>query len=168
MQTDAPATPTAFEHESCSRCGGSGRYSWCQSHGDRCFKCGGRGWTFTKRGAVAAQVYADSLRIPAGDVEAGQKIRVEGIPGMLATKWHLVVSVERDGEMIRFATKTRRAGASEWDDANLVDDGYGCPATSATRVSWTNDERRAKIAVAVAYQETLTKKGEPRKTGRAA
>jgi hypothetical protein len=30
-------------HETCTRCGGSGEYSYCQSHGTRCFKCGGSG-----------------------------------------------------------------------------------------------------------------------------
>lgn len=27
--------------EECTRCGGSGRYSYCQMYGDRCFKCRG-------------------------------------------------------------------------------------------------------------------------------
>lgn len=30
--------------KTCSRCGGSGEYSFCQMHGTTCFKCGGSGY----------------------------------------------------------------------------------------------------------------------------
>jgi hypothetical protein len=44
-----------FELRACTRCGGSGRYSYCTMYGDRCFKCGGTGWIHT---AKAAKQYA--------------------------------------------------------------------------------------------------------------
>ncbi len=34
--------------KTCSRCGGSGRFSWNQRDGDMCFKCRGTGYTFPK------------------------------------------------------------------------------------------------------------------------
>ena len=42
-----------FESEPCSRCGGSGQYSYCQSYGTTCFRCKGLKETLTKRGTVA-------------------------------------------------------------------------------------------------------------------
>ena len=60
---------TLFENTSCSRCGGSGRYSYCQMYGDRCFKCGGSGVQLTKRGAEAQRYYRELLTVPARDVQ---------------------------------------------------------------------------------------------------
>jgi len=75
-----------FETESCSRCGGSGKYSWCQAHLDVCFKCGGRGIVLTKRGRVAQDFFRDSMLIPVSEVKAGdvvldlgKKIKVIGV-----------------------------------------------------------------------------------------
>ena len=34
--------------DTCSRCCGTGRYSYCQTHGDRCFQCGGFGQVMPK------------------------------------------------------------------------------------------------------------------------
>lgn len=46
------ATPTRLaalgHYEVCSRCGGCGRYSWCQQYGDRCFECAGSGKVLPK------------------------------------------------------------------------------------------------------------------------
>ncbi len=33
----------SINHQACTRCEGSGKYSWCQTYGDTCFKCGGSG-----------------------------------------------------------------------------------------------------------------------------
>ena len=42
-----------FEIETCTRCGGSGQFSSCATHGTRCFKCNGAGKSHTTRGAAA-------------------------------------------------------------------------------------------------------------------
>lgn len=58
----APTAPRAgLETVTCSRCCGSGNYSWCQRYGTTCFKCGGRKAVLTKRGAAAAALL-DRLR----------------------------------------------------------------------------------------------------------
>lgn len=49
-----------YETEVCGRCGGSGRYSYNQMDGDRCYGCGGSGNRLTKRGR-AAREYATSI-----------------------------------------------------------------------------------------------------------
>lgn len=52
--------------EVCGRCGGSGRYSWNQIDGDRCFGCGGSG---KKLARITAEVVAAALaRIEAGEL----------------------------------------------------------------------------------------------------
>lgn len=52
--------------ESCGRCGGSGRYSWNQIDGDRCFGCGGVGKRLAK---ITAAVVTEALaRIAAGEL----------------------------------------------------------------------------------------------------
>src|SRR5207249_1748734 len=48
--------PLFFESETCSRCGGSGHYSYCQRYGTTCFKCGGRTTVLTKRGEAAQRL----------------------------------------------------------------------------------------------------------------
>jgi hypothetical protein len=164
---------TAFETKPCTRCGGSGHYSYCQSHGTRCFGCNGRGWQFTKRGAAAYQMYSDSLHIPASDVVVGQKIRIPGVPGISGTVWMLVTGITADVHRsksggatewtetpaVRFSGQIRKFG-SDW--TNTEDYGYGLSADAPVRVEHTHDEKRAKIAAAVAYQEMLTKQGTPR------
>jgi len=65
-----------FESVSCTRCGGSGSYSYCSSYGTRCFKCGGSGKVYTKRAKVALE-YLRSLRIKptnASEVKVGDKV----------------------------------------------------------------------------------------------
>jgi len=44
---------TIFEKEVCGRCGGTGKYSYCQVHGTKCFGCAGAGEIVTKRGFAA-------------------------------------------------------------------------------------------------------------------
>jgi hypothetical protein len=54
-------TKIVFEMETCSRCGGTGRYSYNPFHGDVCFKCRGRKRTFTRNGAAARKAYNDAI-----------------------------------------------------------------------------------------------------------
>lgn len=175
MQTATPAAPeTAFETKPCSRCGGSGHYSYCYSHGTKCFGCGGRGWQYTKRGAEAQRFFADSLCVPASDVQPGMKIRIPGLAGIVGTKWLLVERIVADVHRskahdadewtetpaVQILGQARKSG-SDW--TNTEDYGYGVSADTLVRVEQTADEKRAKVAAALAYQETLTKTGTPRK-----
>ena len=51
-------TLTAWETEVCSRCGGTGNFSYCMSHGTKCFRCKGNKITLTKRGEAAQKAFA--------------------------------------------------------------------------------------------------------------
>jgi hypothetical protein len=97
-----------FATESCSRCGGSGQYSYCQMYGTRCFKCGGAGWQFTKRGkadyerwraAVDAITTKPVTELRVGDsAKASKDFRryypVKSIEGPTRGHWGRVVAGE--------------------------------------------------------------------------
>lgn len=63
--------------ETCGRCGGSGRYSWCQMYGDTCFGCQGTGLVYATgnpgtirseyRSAVSAQRTRPGYSLAVGD-----------------------------------------------------------------------------------------------------
>lgn len=70
---------TNFETQVCSRCNGSGSYSYCQDYGSKCFKCAGSGKTLTKRGA-AARAYLDTLCTkPATEIRVNDRVLAHGV-----------------------------------------------------------------------------------------
>ena len=84
-----------FETTECSRCGGSGRYSWNAIHGDRCYGCGGTGTVLTKAGAAAKAAYWAVARaeIPVTDLQVGDLIRVRPMGGEVT---RVVAAIEED------------------------------------------------------------------------
>ena len=52
----------------CSRCGGSGRYSYCQMYGDRCFGCNGSGKGLPRLSARLVKVVQEE--VAAGGLDA--------------------------------------------------------------------------------------------------
>lgn len=145
------ATATTLETTVCSRCGGSGQYSYCQMHGTRCFKCGGSGKTLTKRG-IAANAYLRSLRCkPAGEVVAGDKFRDDGIPGFIAPRWITVVAVEPD--------PTNPSNVMILDACGS----FQKARTSMVRIAQTAEQKAETLRQALAYQATLTQAGTVRK-----
>lgn len=142
-----------FEHAVCSRCGGSGEYSFNQIHGTRCYGCGGSGYKLTKRGR-AAQSYLDALRKkPVEDVKVGDLILFD----MFFQRAFLRVErIEPDtlnggGRLSLYAT---RKGES-WS--------FGSVPGWLVTLGFTADEKQAQRDLALAYQATLTKDGKPSK-----
>lgn len=160
---------TVFETETCSRCGGGGQYSYCQSYGTTCFKCHGTGKTLTVRGRVAAEFLRALRTKKAGEVQIGEYIHVPGTPGFAAPGWCKVEtiytkldggkSLQPDGTWKQYRghvlegvdKKGEAYGLHTFADADVV----MVAATKAQRLEW--------VAAAVAYQETLTKAGTVRK-----
>lgn len=157
-----------FESATCSRCGGSGSYSWCQMHGSRCFKCGGRGWVLTKRGAEAARYFRALLSKPAEQLVPGDKIRVDGFnAGSYSepTRWHEVEQVLVNQ---RSACGTAVNGVftpSRLDAIRIECKGISIETFPGQlqRVAHDAPEKQAKLKQALAYQDSLTKAGQPRK-----
>lgn len=137
-----------FEHDTCSRCGGTGHYSYNQMTGTRCFKCNGKGQTLTKRGD-AAQTFLNGLRTKLyKDVQVGDTVYVNGIGGFSAGSWLVITSVKEEGEHIMLQGEGHGLG------------GY---LNSTLRIKETPEQHTANIAAALAYQERLTKAGKERK-----
>ena len=80
--TTTSRTIDRFESQPCSRCGGSGSYSYTSEWGSTCFKCGfrkgepGTGYQLTKAGAAAREAWiaANTTTKPAADVQVGDVI----------------------------------------------------------------------------------------------
>ena len=70
-----------FEKQTCSRCGGSGHYSYNPTDGTVCFGCGGSGKKLTKAGANARKIYEEALSIPAKNVQPGMILMVRWMGG---------------------------------------------------------------------------------------
>ena len=49
-----------YHRETCSRCGGTGQYSYCSAYGTMCFKCNGSGNQISKIGSKTKQ-FAENL-----------------------------------------------------------------------------------------------------------
>lgn len=157
-----------FESETCSRCQGSGHYSFCQTYGTRCFKCAGAKIVLTKRG-LAAQDYLSQLQTVAiADLKIGQLIECTSFThgGQMYRYKAPVVSVEESSvshvvsivngvkqpivEYICIKTEHPKYGVS----------GLNTPKNGTMRY-WPNTSEN--VVKALAYQATLTKSGTVRK-----
>ena len=158
-----------FENETCSRCGGSGNYSYCQMYGTRCFKCHGSKVVLTKRGA-AAQAYLVQLQTMAlKDLKAGQIIECTGVSngGGLYRYKAPVVSVEPSDSVKHVSSSTNgvQNETVEYIHIKTEHPKYGAggmhtPQNGTIRV-WPNTAEN--IAKALAYQDSLTQSGTVRK-----
>lgn len=149
-------TRPLFEHITCARCGGSGKYSYNLMDGDRCYGCGGTGYTLTRRGR-AAQAYLDSLRVkPATAVQVGDLVEFEHFTGPWSAVRVIarVEAIEPDtvNGQGRFSLIATRAKTGERMVMHLV-------PKSEVRLGFTAAEKQALRDKALAYQATLTKSG---------
>ena len=153
-----------LERQTCGRCGGSGKYSYCQMYGDRCFGCQGRGEVLTKRGAAAAQYLIGLRSKPAGEVQVGDVIEVN----LGRTRWGNVLAVKPDTMNVRcFENGVEQPRASgllniETDKLSI----HGLAPASLVRVAQSKERELETLRMAVEYQGTLTKQGKPRKSAK--
>lgn len=152
---------TLFESEACSRCGGSGHYSYCQMYGTTCFKCAGRKIVLTKRGAEAQRYFTERCSKRAADLKPGDKVYYDGLFGKAG--WSEVIEV-RAGDAARDGGSVLPDGTVK--AAELIVETKLCKhhtsADAMFRVAQSKEDRAAKVAEALAYQETLTKSGKPK------
>jgi hypothetical protein len=155
-----------FEHETCSRCGGSGRYSYCQRYGSTCFKCSGNQQVLTKRGYAAQALYNRLLSKPASALQPGMKIRDIGVThgGDVFTAWYTIVAIKADNTLYNgqlredyIQIEMTRKGSEEL--TNLA-----CSLTSVYRVAATPQEKSAAADVCIAFERSLNKHGRTDKT----
>jgi len=70
-----------FDTKTCSRCGGSGHYSFNTLDGTVCYGCNGSGKQLTPAGKRARAAYETAMTIPARDVKAGMVIMSDELSG---------------------------------------------------------------------------------------
>jgi hypothetical protein len=141
-----------LESKTCGRCGGSGKFSWCQMHGDMCFGCNGDGVVLTKRGR-AAQVWLNAKkRKPLGEVVVGEWVLSEGVPGFSASLWVKIDTVEGEGNERKISGLDKKG------------ERHGFVGASMEMRMSLGKARNVELAKeALAFQETLTKTGTVRK-----
>jgi hypothetical protein len=188
---------THFETETCSRCQGSGNYSFCERYGTRCFKCAGAGKVLSKRGTVARAHFIELCTVKAESIQIGDKVHADGIThgGALYSYVGTVTAIEkRPGT--KTVTYTARPDGSFYVSGQIqFDDGRGASSWGTTEragTEGTTSERftqivltlsskygqsqsikesyrvyrsddKERLAVALAFQATLTKSGTARK-----
>ncbi len=135
----------AFESTECSRCLGSGRYSFNLMHGSMCYGCQGKGWKFTKRGRAAYDYFTSLLSKPIRDLQVGDLVR-----DTYDAKFRRVIeiTIREDG---KYHVQMNGLGYSGYDGDTVV------------RVGADAEQKQAAMEKAIAYQGTLTKAGTPRK-----
>jgi hypothetical protein len=142
-----------YETQTCTRCGGGGMYGPRSVYGGRCFKCGGTGATYTKRGAATREFARRILHTTVDGIRPGDKVFYQGFTAGTfnqPSRWVTVDEVSSDG--IQGHDKTGMA--------------YNLLGNSEHQVAIDIEIRVALAKLAAEYQESLTKTGKPRKGSR--
>lgn len=154
MTTSTDAKRISYEREPCTRCGGSGHYSYNRIDGTTCFKCRGTGAQLTPRGK-AALAFADSLlnrRIE--DVSAED--RFQYVDALRGKRYSGCTAVEVAGFTFNADGTPRPAFEVRSSSGKvLVVLGEGIKV----RLHPTPEQ----VEQIIAYQDSLTKAGKPRK-----
>lgn len=165
--TCVPGEPsTKFETEICSRCGGTGSYSYNQIDGSRCFKCHGQRLTYTARGRAAVLWFRERRSAPAGMLKVGDRINVPGIGKFrIATiepdTKSIGKSLQPDGSWKEYPLGRMIQSAPLPNGQGTL--GLHCGDDHQVMRILPPAEHNALRAQALAYQDTLTKAGKPRK-----
>lgn len=158
---------TVFEKEVCGRCAGTGHHSYNQVDGSVCYGCGGKGERLTKRGAEASKFFKTLNMKRADAVEIGDVIENQMFNGRSMSRYYAPVveigdylskgsvnGVAFEKTMVRLGTEHAKVGKH----GSIVN-----PDTMLYVRPATEEVRQARLKEALAYQETLTKTGKPRK-----
>jgi len=128
-----------WETETCTRCGGTGKYSSHILYGRRCFKCGGAKITLTRRGKAAHKYYHESLRTDPSKVRVGDYLFADMKNGWFKVK---EITIEFD----RFEFK--------------CEGGYNLGSKYPVKSTTGQEELNEKVAKAQEYQSKLGKHGK--------
>lgn len=145
---------TLFESKYCGRCGGSGRYSFNLMDGDRCFGCHGSGVQLTARGKAAKAFYIESQKMPVSELKPGMFLW-DDMMGKVA-KFLPILSIKQSGSC-QIVNGERRY----YIEIATARGGHGVFPDSTVRAVRDEEQRKAQVAAALAYQATLTEAGKP-------
>jgi hypothetical protein len=147
-------TLTGWETVTCSRCGGSGQHSYCTQCGTTCFKCGGQKRVLTARGAAAVAWLAEQRKTRVADLQVGMRVKVSGYRKPLT-----IQEIKQSGSYCESSN-----GRIYYVDLIFKPITLSVfPESTVEAVPASEDERLAQVRAAIAYQNTLTKIGKPRK-----
>lgn len=161
MATMTNGKETLFESVPCGRCGGSGKYSYCQMYGDRCFKCGGQGATLTKRGALASDYFKTLCSKRADELNIGDKVWEDG---MFARGWAEVLETKQESKEDHSGYATSNGQTIYYFRVRTSKCDHGTTPGAMFRVAQSAADKTAKVAKALEYQNSLTKAGTVRKS----
>jgi hypothetical protein len=159
MSTEQTTQPRTFESKPCTRCGGSGHYSYNALDGTMCYGCRGKGVQFTKRGAAAREFFLNSLVRRYDEVQAGWRIFDRG------AGWRTVTSVEigEFGGTYQNYDTPEQVLIPNTHQINTQKVAFVGRADATMTAYADRAERDAKLAAAFAYEDSLTQQGKPRK-----
>lgn len=148
-----------LEIKVCSRCGGSGKFSFNLMHGSRCYGCGGTGYQYTPKGKAAKAFLESLMQVPTSSLQPGDLVKANGLSGR---KFMRVLEVKFGPAK---SLGCYRVGHEDEPTCLLVLDGlnWHTGPEAMVRKGWSGPEKAAFFAQAQAYQATLTKQGKPSK-----
>lgn len=155
-----------FESEVCGRCAGTGKHSFNLRDGSMCYGCSGYGTRLTKRGAEAQRYFRELSTKTVAELVPGDIVRAKGLTngGDCYSYQAAVVEVIIDdpngpkciSNGIEHIYTTVRMKSEKFGESVL----HTFPTHKKEVLGGNRSER---IQKALAYQETLTKAGKPRK-----
>lgn len=132
-----------FDKTECSRCGGSGHFSYNAMDGTRCYGCSGSGKKFTRLGRKAYDVFVASLTITVDELKVGDVV-------MVATMGPTVKRVVLSISIGKSYSVTRDADGNEvrnyHTDIKYKDITCGLFSTNPIRLAFTADKRERVLA----------------------
>lgn len=149
-----------LETRTCTRCGGSGHYSYCQMHGTTCFGCSGSGKQYTKRGRAAYLYLVELRKKPMEEVTFGDWVKMDGIPGFSRTTFFKVDTLE---STFAPAYSNHRSLVVTGSTAKGERMSMSGPVGYKVALGFDKATKVAQYRKAVEFQATLTKAGTPRK-----
>lgn len=153
-----------FDTTECSRCGGTGKFSYNQLHGDMCYGCSGSGKMLTKQAKKASkrieEIRKQIRSIPVSEIKVGDKIW-QSLTAFSKRDWLTVTKVSlgpswgylKDGVLV-----LRDTIQLDLQDKKGNKSGYGAPSeTIIERYSpwpqWAADEMKKMEGVSVTFVE---------------
>ena len=134
----------AFEKTTCSRCNGTGRYSFNLMHGNVCFGCSGTKTQITANGKRAQKAYSAALaknQALAGDLRVGDIIRRHD-----CSQWARIVKIAPNDLGNLQITTNRKSGGPVGGQYTI----FKAPAETVTIAPSNGSEGLREIFTAIA------------------
>lgn len=171
QEAPKPKKKLMFEEQTCSRCRGTGKYSFNMTDGDRCYGCGGIGVQLTKRGKAAQAFYRNSLMVPVSSLVPGDVIRTDGITrgGAMFGYSATVIGTDADGGTVSYGsngvTSEYTAYIVKLNNHKFGDSERHCHPGAT--IECLSRDIKGKRQTAQDYQATLLKTGKVAKSKKA-